>query len=61
MITETLPVGWGREVSKDSFFSEEKEAKRLYSIAPGSGCLARGKVEKVFWFFFSKKNRLLPC
>ena len=60
---------------EESSFSEEKEAKRLYSLAPwevvGRGGIAldcfaspamtkRAKREKVFWFFFSKKNLLKP-
>jgi hypothetical protein len=43
----------------ESSFSEEKEAKRLYEFAPRPSVDARCKVIKVFWFFFSKKNRLL--
>jgi hypothetical protein len=43
----------GGILSKDSSFSEEKEAKRLLSVCGGD---RRGKV---FWFFFSKKNRFL--
>jgi hypothetical protein len=46
----------GREESQESSFSEEKEAKRLSPIAPGPAVRKWGKV---FWFFFSKKNRLL--
>jgi hypothetical protein len=43
---------------KDSSFSEEKEAKRLSDLAPASPDWRGGKVGKVFWFFFSKKNML---
>jgi hypothetical protein len=41
---------------EESSFSEEKEAKRLFRPGARAGA---GKVGKVFWFFFSKKNRLL--
>jgi hypothetical protein len=44
---------------EESSFCEQKEAKKLYPLAPGSlrgdGC----QWGKVFWFFFSKKNCLL--
>jgi hypothetical protein len=40
---------------KDSSFSEEKEAKRLFRPGARAGT---SKVGKVFWFFFSKKNVL---
>jgi hypothetical protein len=55
----------GRPSSKEeSSFSEEKEAKRLLFVRPWKRPLLRGeeralKRTKVFWFFFSKKNRLL--
>jgi hypothetical protein len=39
---------------KDSSFSEEKEAKRLF---PYGAERPRAKRGKVFWFFFSKKNK----
>jgi hypothetical protein len=41
--------------SKDSSFSEEKEAKRLFRPGARTGA---SQVGKVFWFFFSKKNIL---
>ncbi|WP_239641726.1 hypothetical protein [Acidomonas methanolica] len=39
-------------------FSEEKEAKRLLILCR-RGLTARltGQIEKVFWFFFPKKNK----
>ncbi|MCQ9156606.1 hypothetical protein [Acidomonas methanolica] len=45
---------WGHAPS----FSEEKEAKRLL-ILWRRGLTARltGQIEKVFWFFFPKKNK----
>jgi hypothetical protein len=39
---------------QDSSFSEEKEAKRLFLIGADG---PRSKGIKVFWFFFSKKNK----
>jgi hypothetical protein len=47
-----------REGSKDSSFSEEKEAKRLSIIALWVVVEAQAHVGKVFWFFFFKKERL---
>jgi hypothetical protein len=43
---------------KDSSFSEEKEAKRLYPLARAPVAPHARKRTKVFWFFFSKKNML---
>jgi hypothetical protein len=43
-------------MKQDSSFSEEKEAKRLFSIGARLPGRARRKGMKVFWFFFSKKN-----
>jgi hypothetical protein len=43
-------------VKEDSSFSEEKEAKRLL---PGCRRLVGDSRQKVFWFFFSKKNIFL--
>jgi hypothetical protein len=43
-------------LSKESSFSEDKEAKRLSPMAPAPG-IQEGKG---FWFFFSKKNLFLP-
>jgi hypothetical protein len=40
-------------------FSEEKEAKRLLLLGAFACQRPRPKRIKVFWFFFSKKNRLL--
>jgi hypothetical protein len=38
-------------------FSEEKEAKRLFTRCSSHGLVeARRKRTNVFWFFFSKKN-----
>jgi hypothetical protein len=42
---------------KDSSFSEEKEAKRLHLFVQGYIGPVRIKRTKVFWFFFSKKNK----
>jgi len=45
---------------KDSSFSEEKEAKRLFPHARQAKAgkfVAASLWRKVFWFFFSKKNR----
>jgi hypothetical protein len=39
---------------QDSSFSEEKEAKRLFAFGAER---PRAKRMKVFWFFFSKKNK----
>jgi hypothetical protein len=44
---------------KDSSSSEEKEAKRLFPLGAREAWRCRCEREKVFWFFFSKKNRLL--
>jgi hypothetical protein len=41
-------------------FPEEKEAKRLSIVVPSLSGKAGHRRIKVFWFFFSKKNRLLP-
>jgi hypothetical protein len=42
-------------MKKESSFSVEKEAKRLsFAFAPGIHASRR---MKVFWFFFSEKNR----
>jgi hypothetical protein len=51
--------GEGRK--EGSSFSEEKEAKRLLFVRAWRGPFIRigRKVMKVFWFFFSKKNRFL--
>jgi hypothetical protein len=43
---------------KDSSFCEQKEAKKLYPLAPAPANRHGRKVGKVFWFFFSKKNAL---
>jgi hypothetical protein len=46
-------------------FSEEKEPKRLFSVAAGlalptwEGGASRAALKKVFWFFSSEKNK--PC
>ncbi|MCQ4163017.1 hypothetical protein NON00_24275, partial [Roseomonas sp. GC11] len=42
-----------------SSFSEEKEAKRLSFRLPPSPGTAGRSTEKVFWFFFFKKERFL--
>jgi hypothetical protein len=48
------------EAQEDSSFSEEKEAKRLLSVGQClRHCPRRGNGMKVFWFFFSKKNKAL--
>jgi hypothetical protein len=40
-------------------FFLKKEAKTFATL--GTGCrYAPNKIAKVFWFFFSKKNRFLP-
>jgi hypothetical protein len=46
---------------RKAFFSEEKKQKTFArAVADLSGSARKGK--KVFWFFFSKKNRfLLEC
>jgi hypothetical protein len=50
----------GDEVKQDSSFSEEKEAKRLFiHLRRALTVQTRSNREKVFWFFFSKKNRFL--
>jgi hypothetical protein len=46
---------------EESSFSVEKEAKRLSSICAVFWCSGGRKRMKVFWFFFSKKNRFLTC
>ena len=44
-----------------AFFSEEKKQKIFVSaVADVSGGRATAEA-KVFWFFFSKKNRFLAC
>jgi hypothetical protein len=48
-LRQTCGVG-----SKDSSFSEEKEAKRLLSIAPGATGWTRSNGEKFFGSFFQK-------
>jgi hypothetical protein len=48
--------GGGKEGSS---FCEQKEAKKLHPFAPGVVCWAWRKWIRVFWFFFSKKNRFL--
>jgi hypothetical protein len=50
-----------RKGKKESSFSEEKEAKRLFIHCAEADMLAGCEVMKVFWFFFSKKNRFLAC
>jgi hypothetical protein len=42
------------------FFLKKKEAKKTSFTGLAPGLPARVPVIKVFWFFFSKKNRLLP-
>jgi hypothetical protein len=44
---------------QESSFSEEKEAKRLHDLMREDPIFPH-QVGKVFWFFFSKKNRFLP-
>jgi len=46
-------------VEKESSFSGEKEAKRLYPLAPRLIIKTGPNRIKVFWFFFSKKNFFL--
>ncbi len=41
-------------------FFLKKEAKTFYPFASRTPGMARSNRTKVFWFFFSKKNRL-PC
>jgi hypothetical protein len=55
------PLG-SRPCREESSFSEEKEAKRLLSIGRRVlGCpTPHCEIEKVFWFFFSKKNPFFP-
>jgi hypothetical protein len=53
--------GAGRR--KQLFF--EKRTKKLLGLRADTSCrahgrLARHQTEKVFWFFFSKKNTFLP-
>jgi hypothetical protein len=44
---------------EESSFCEQKEAKKLHPFeAEGQGVHAANGI-KVFWFFFSKKNRFL--
>jgi hypothetical protein len=50
----------GGEVKQESSFSEEKEAKRLFiHLGRDLTVQTRSNGKKVFWFFFSKKNRFL--
>jgi hypothetical protein len=51
-------VGIGPSSKKISSFSEEKEAKRLYSLAPRSADLARAQANKSFLVLFFKKEPL---
>jgi hypothetical protein len=46
------------EREQESSFSEEKEAKRLFTLCARCPFWHACKVGKVFWFFFSKKNAL---
>jgi hypothetical protein len=44
---------------KGLLFVNKKKQKNFSSMGRG-GALAPRPMEKVFWFFFSKKNRFLP-
>jgi hypothetical protein len=49
-----------RSKASKAFFSEEKKQKTFVPGAAYGACKLRramGAVAKVFWFFFSKKNR----
>jgi hypothetical protein len=48
----------GNLSKEGSSFSEEKEAKRLYSLAPRSTRLARAQANKSFLVLFFKKEPL---
>jgi hypothetical protein len=43
-----------------AFFLEKKKQKTFGRFGFGAAGDARPRGSKVFWFFFSKKNRLLP-
>ena len=45
---------------RSSFFAK-KEQKKLLLTAGFGECAQKPALTKVFWFFFSKKNFLLPC
>jgi hypothetical protein len=47
------------EGKEESSFSEEKEAKRLFTFAPGAAAGTRARSEKFFGSFFQKRTRLL--
>jgi hypothetical protein len=49
----------GGSVRKNLLFLKKKKQKDFYDLARVLGVPARVPVIKVFWFFFSKKNRLL--
>jgi hypothetical protein len=46
-----------QEESKDFFF--EKKKQKTFAIWAEPARRVRSQVAKVFWFFFSKKNRFL--
>jgi hypothetical protein len=49
-------------MQKKSFFFEKKKQKTFDCFGFGLSGRAQPKVAKVFWFFFSKKNRFSrPC
>jgi hypothetical protein len=50
--------GEGKGRKQGPSFSEEKEAKRLFTLARAPDDRHACEKEKVFWFFFSKKNVL---
>jgi hypothetical protein len=58
--TAMAPARWEFRSKQESSFSEEKEAKRLSFLCAVPDRSGGRKRKKVFWFFFSKKNRFLP-
>jgi hypothetical protein len=45
---------------RKAWFFEKKKRKTFIGFACGPAGQAQPRVAKVFWFFFSKKNRFLP-
>jgi hypothetical protein len=50
----------GREGKEGRLFVNKKKQKKFLLLVPLTRLVPQPAGAKVFWFFFSKKNRLLP-